>query len=100
MVINSNFGGSNSLQGVNSTAQPAAPRTANAPAPGAHSASLGADHATLSSAASGAAQIASSDEVRMDKVDGVKSAIEAGTYNVPAAAVASKMVDSMLGSGK
>jgi anti-sigma28 factor (negative regulator of flagellin synthesis) len=38
--------------------------------------------------------------VRADKVAGVQAAMAAGTYNVPAAAVASKVVDSMLGMGQ
>jgi negative regulator of flagellin synthesis FlgM len=35
-------------------------------------------------------------EVRMDKVAGIQAALAAGTYNVSAAAVASRVVDSML----
>jgi negative regulator of flagellin synthesis FlgM len=37
-------------------------------------------------------------EVRMDKVASIQAALAAGTYNVPAAAVASRVVDSMLGN--
>jgi anti-sigma28 factor (negative regulator of flagellin synthesis) len=33
----------------------------------------------------------------MDKVASVQAALEAGTYNVPASAVASRVVDAMLG---
>jgi anti-sigma28 factor (negative regulator of flagellin synthesis) len=36
----------------------------------------------------------------MDKVAGVQAAIAAGTYHVPASAVASKVVDFMLGMGQ
>jgi negative regulator of flagellin synthesis FlgM len=43
-------------------------------------------------------QMAGDAEVRMDKVAGIQAALAAGTYNVPAGAVASKVVDSMLGS--
>jgi anti-sigma28 factor (negative regulator of flagellin synthesis) len=32
----------------------------------------------------------------MDKVSAIQSALAAGTYDVPAAAVASKLVDAML----
>jgi anti-sigma28 factor (negative regulator of flagellin synthesis) len=35
--------------------------------------------------------------VRTDKVAGIQAALAAGTYGVPASAVASKMVDAMLG---
>ncbi len=37
-------------------------------------------------------------EVRMDKVAGIQAALAAGTYKVPTGAVASRVVDSMLGS--
>jgi anti-sigma28 factor (negative regulator of flagellin synthesis) len=38
--------------------------------------------------------------VRTDKVAGIQAALAAGSYNVPASAVASKMVDSMLGGNE
>jgi negative regulator of flagellin synthesis FlgM len=59
---------------------------------------LGSDLATFSSAGSEVSQMADDTEVRMDKVAGIQAALAAGTYNVSAAAVASKVVDSMLGS--
>src|ERR1035441_1558173 len=59
---------------------------------------LGSDLATFSSAGSELSQMAGDTEVRMDKVAGIQAALAAGTYNVSAAAVASKVVDSMLGS--
>jgi negative regulator of flagellin synthesis FlgM len=58
---------------------------------------LGADRATLSSAGNEVSQTAGDAAVRMDKVAGIQAALAAGTYNVPASAVASKVVDSMLG---
>ncbi len=58
---------------------------------------IGSDEATLSSAASYAAQAAPDSDVRMDKVDQVKQALAAGTYNVPSTEVASKMIEQMLG---
>jgi len=56
------------------------------------------DSATLSSAGSEVAQTATDGGVRMDKVSSIQAALAAGTYNVPASAVASRMVDAMLGA--
>lgn len=58
---------------------------------------LAGDRATLSSAGTEVAQTASDSEIRMDKVAAVQAALAAGTYNVPASAVAGKVVDAMLG---
>ena len=43
------------------------------------------------------AQAVSGDGVRMEKVAAIQAALAAGTYDVPASAVASKLVDAMLG---
>lgn len=59
-----------------------------------------ADHATLSSAGSEVALAAADGGVRMDKVSSIQAALAAGTYSVPDSAVASRMVDAMLGSGR
>jgi negative regulator of flagellin synthesis FlgM len=59
---------------------------------------LSADQATLSNAGSEVSQSAGTDGVRMDKVAAVQSALAAGTYSVPASAVASKLVDAMMGA--
>ena len=53
------------------------------------------DAATLSAAGGLAAQAARSD-VRLAKVAQLQQAIASGTYNVPASAVADKMVEGML----
>jgi negative regulator of flagellin synthesis FlgM len=58
------------------------------------------DRATLSSAGSEVSEAASGESVRMDKVLAVQQALAAGTYNVPASAVASKVVDSMLSGNR
>lgn len=58
-----------------------------------------ADEATLSAAASAAAQASPDSDVRMDKVNQVRQALDAGTYNVPSAAVADKMMTQMMGKG-
>ncbi len=54
------------------------------------------DQADLSSTGLAAAQSASSD-VRMEKVQSVRSAMDAGTYQVSAGDVADKMIQSLLG---
>jgi negative regulator of flagellin synthesis FlgM len=55
------------------------------------------DQATLSTAASMAAAAAPDSDVRMDKVAEIQQALASGSYNVPASAVAGKMIDQMLG---
>jgi negative regulator of flagellin synthesis FlgM len=57
-----------------------------------------ADEATLSPAASMAAEAAQDSGVRMDKVTAVQQALADGSYSVPSSAVAGKMIDHMLGS--
>jgi negative regulator of flagellin synthesis FlgM len=59
---------------------------------------LSSDHATFSSAGSEVSQTTGDVGVRMDKVASIQAALAAGTYNISASAVASKVVDSMLGS--
>jgi flagellar biosynthesis anti-sigma factor FlgM len=59
-----------------------------------------ADRATLSSAGSEVAQSAADGGVRMDKVESIQAALAAGTYSIPASAVASRMVDAMLAAGQ
>jgi flagellar biosynthesis anti-sigma factor FlgM len=58
------------------------------------------DQATLSSAGSEISEAASGSDVRMEKVSAIQAAIAGGTYNVPASAVAGKVVDSMLSRGQ
>ena len=58
--------------------------------------------ASITSAFSGigsklAASAAGTDDVRTDKVAALKSAIDSGTYHVPASAVADKIISSLLG---
>ena len=55
------------------------------------------DRATLSTAGNQVSQSVSGEDVRTDKVAAVQAALAAGTYSVPASAVASKLVDAMLG---
>ena len=94
MDIRNSLDGLKSLLGVNPAAQPATGVRSNATT---GASALGSDRATLSSAGSEVSLTAGEDGVRTDKVAGVQAALAAGTYNVPASAVASKMVDAMLG---
>ncbi len=96
MDIRSSMDGLRSLLGVNPTATSAAQSKSSTAATGS---SFDSDKATFSSAASEVSQSASAENVRADKVASVQSALAAGTYNVPASVVASKVIDSMLGAG-
>ena len=78
-----------------SPAQAQAIRGGSAAAEGA----LARDRATLSGAGTEVSLNAADEGVRTDKVAEVRAALAAGTYHVPASAVASKLVDSMLSAG-
>ena len=97
MDIRSSLDGLKSLLGVPATGAP----TTQAKNPsGPTSPAFSSDRATLSSAGSGVSLASSDSDVRMGKVACIQSALAAGTYNVPASAVASKMVDAMLGANQ
>lgn len=57
------------------------------------------DRATLSGAGAEVSQVTSGPDVRAEKVAAVRAALAAGTYQVPASAVAPKVVDTMLSGG-
>lgn len=97
MDIRNSLDSLRSLFGVNSAAEPAAQSKANAAAPS--TSSFASDQATVSNVASEVSQAASGEGVRADKVASVQAALAAGSYNVPASAVASKLVDAMLAGG-
>ena len=96
MDIRSSLEGLKSLFGT----PEAAPATTAQPKSGstAGGSALSSDQATFSSAGSEVSQTASDAGVRMDKVSSIQAALASGTYNVSASDVASKVVDSMLGS--
>ena len=96
MDIRSSLDGLKSLLGVNA---PAVSQT-QAKSNQASGSGLTSDHATLSSAGSEASASLSGSDVRTDKVASIQAALASGSYNVPASAVASKMVDSMLSGGQ
>jgi negative regulator of flagellin synthesis FlgM len=84
--------------------QTATPSTASKNAAGAAAQSLTGDKAELSVTgtqfAQSAAASAITSDVRLEKVASIQAALQAGTYGVPAADVAKKMMDSMLGPEK
>jgi len=93
MDVRNNLEGLRSLFGIqSSTTAPASPRGGSQT----EASALSGDHATLSSAGSVASAESSNDGVRMDKVAAIQTALAAGTYNVQASAVASKVIDSMM----
>jgi len=98
MDIRNSLDGLKSLLGVTPPATSAPHSASAASATGANG--LGSDSATFSSAGSEVSLTAADSGVRTDKVASVQAALAAGTYNVPASAVASKMVDAMLGDDR
>jgi len=96
MDIRNSLDGLKSLLGVNPTA-PSAPQSKNAAATGTAGSALDSDHATVSNAGSEVSQAISEEGVNAEKVASIQAALAAGTYNVSASVVASKMVDAMLG---
>ena len=98
MDIRNSLDGLKSLLGVTPPAPSATQAGSATKAAGASG--LGSDSATFSSAASEVSLTATDSGIRTDKVAAVQSAIAAGTYNVPASAVSSKMVDAMLGGDR
>jgi negative regulator of flagellin synthesis FlgM len=96
MEIRNSLEGLKSLLGVNGTA----PAAAESKRPVINGNPPNTDRATFSDAANEVAQAALEDGVRTEKVASVQAALAAGTYGVPASAVASKVVDAMLGGGR
>jgi negative regulator of flagellin synthesis FlgM len=96
MDIRSSLEGLKSLLGT----PEATPATTTQPKSGSTTggSALSSDQATFSNAGSEVSQTAGDAGVRMDKVASIQAALAAGTYNVSASDVASKVVDSMLGS--
>ena len=92
MEIRSGLEGLRTLLGVDAAPQPAVRGSSTGP-----QTPSGADRATLSAAANEIAQPESGDAARSQKVAAVQAALAAGTYRVAPAAVASKLVDAMLG---
>ncbi|WP_197413882.1 flagellar biosynthesis anti-sigma factor FlgM [Terracidiphilus gabretensis] len=91
----------NSLSGLNAISNPTPvsnqPETAPQSAHKNNQTMQNTDRATVSAAGAGISQSGPDSDVRWEKVTAIQQALAAGTYNVPASAVATKMVDSMLG---
>jgi negative regulator of flagellin synthesis FlgM len=96
MDIRTGLDGLKSLLGVAPAAPTATPQTRSTAV--ASGSALGSDSATVSSAGSEVSLTASEADVRTDKVAAIQAALAAGTYNAPSSAVASKVVDAMLGN--
>jgi negative regulator of flagellin synthesis FlgM len=96
MDIRSSLDGLKSLLGTPAAAPATTPQSKSNSS--SSTSALGSDHATFSSAANEVSQTASDSGVRMDKVASIQAMLAAGTYNVSAGAIASKVVDSMLGA--
>jgi flagellar biosynthesis anti-sigma factor FlgM len=94
MDIRNSLDGLKSLLGV-TTPSPAAPQTQNSNATS--GSALNSDRATFSSAGSEVSLTAADSDVRPDKVASIQGALATGSYNVAPWAVASKVVDTMLG---
>lgn len=93
MEIRNNLEGLSSLLGVQMAESP----VNRAKTQSAEDKLLGTDQATLSTAATQMAEATAEDGVRFEKVAAIQAALASGTYSVPASAVASKVVDAMLG---
>ncbi len=97
MDIRSSLDSLKNLLGVTSSEVSTAPRVKSGRA--AESGFISSDRATLSSAGSEMAQAVADGGVRLDKVASIQAALASGTYSVPASAVASSLVNSMLAPG-
>jgi len=96
MDIRSSLDGLKSLLSTSSADQVTSTAKSTVASQTAGASALATDSATFSSMGSQVSQAAGDEGVRMDKVTSIQSALAAGTYNVPASAVASKLVDSMM----
>jgi len=78
--------------------QPAQPAAVSKPP--ASATPVGADTAQVSSVATQIVQSAGDSDVRLDKVAGIQAALQAGTYQIPASAVAQKVIGALLSPEK
>ena len=95
MEIRNNAEALKSFLGVSSSAGAKSPAIKRAEAEELRAIFAG-DQATLSQVGTAVSGAAGLDGVRLDKVAAVQQALATGTYNVSAAKVADKVIDSML----
>lgn len=95
MDIRSGLDGLKALLGAATAAAPGSSQSRAARQP--ESSPVNSDSATVSSAGTEMAHATVESVIRADKVAEVKAALEAGTYQVPSSAIATKVIDSMLG---
>ena len=98
MDIRSSLDGLKSLLGATPPTPAATQPAKNGAATG--GSAISSDRATFSNAANEVSLTAADSGVRADKVASIQAALAAGSYNVPASAVASRLVDAMLGGGQ
>jgi flagellar biosynthesis anti-sigma factor FlgM len=98
MEIRNNAEALKAFLGVSAPASTQAPQVRRSDGAGVLAA-LDGDQATLSRAGAEVSQSDSTGGVRADKVAAIQQALAAGAYSVPAAAVAGKVVDTMLEGG-
>jgi flagellar biosynthesis anti-sigma factor FlgM len=95
----SNLNGLTSILGVSESSAPSSTSLYGQSANAGEFAGFDGDWATLSTAGSSMAQAASDAGVRDDKVASIRTALAAGTYAIPAQAVAQRAMSAMLGQG-
>lgn len=98
MEIRNNAEALKAFLGVSSAASAQAQQVRNGENNNAHT-GFACDQATLSQAGTEVSQSAALEGVRADRVAAIQQTLAAGTYNVPASAVADKVIESMLAGG-
>jgi negative regulator of flagellin synthesis FlgM len=96
MEIRNNTEGLKAFLGVSSTTSQETHPVRNGDSAAATETAFEGDKATFSQASSEVSQAAAQSGVRTEKVAAIQQALATGAYNIPASAVADKVIDSML----